>query len=60
MSDIQDHVNNIIKKHEASTTDPSINAYINKINNRILFKIKDENKLELQMSEIMKLLGSTK
>ena len=37
-----------------------INIYINKINNRLTFKIKDWYKLELQTPETMKLFGSTK
>ena len=34
--------------------------YVNKIENRITFKIKTEYYLELLMPETMKLLGSTK
>ena len=34
--------------------------YVNKIKNRIVFKIKTGNKLELLSPETMKLLGSTK
>ena len=34
--------------------------YVNKIENRITFKIKTEYYLELLLSETMKLLGSTK
>ena len=37
-----------------------INVYINRISNRLVFKIKDGYKLELQMPETMKLFGSTK
>ena len=35
-------------------------VYINRINNRLVFKIKDEYKLELQTPETMKLFPSTK
>ena len=42
------------------TVNPSIRIYINKIENRITFKIKTENCLELLTTETMKLLGSTK
>ena len=43
------------------TTIPPIHVYINRINNnRLVFKIKDGYKLELQMPETMKLFGSTK
>ena len=50
----------IIKKHEALTSVPPVYVYINRINNRLFFKIKDGYKLELQTSETMKLFGSTK
>ena len=39
---------------------PSIRIYVNKIGNRIIFKIKIEYYLELLMLETMKLLRSTK
>ena len=45
------------KKHKKLTTNPLIRFYIYRINNRLVFKIKDTYKLELQA---MKLLGSTK
>ena len=48
----------IISKTLAAT--PPIHVYINKINDRLVFKIKDGYKLELQTPETMKLLGSTK
>ena len=35
-------------------------TYINRINNRLVLKIKDGYKLKLQTSETMKLFGSTK
>ena len=40
MSDIQDYIEYIIKKHETLTTIPPIRVYINRINNRLLFKTK--------------------
>ena len=46
--DIQDYIKYIIKKREALTTIPPIHVYINRINNRLVFKIKDGYKLELQ------------
>ena len=56
VSDIQDYIDYIIKKHETSTfMFTSI-----EINNRLVFKIKDGYRIELQMSETMKLFGSTK
>ena len=39
---------------------PLICIYINRINNRLVFKLKDEYELELQTPEIMKSFGSTK
>ena len=49
-----------MKKHETVTDNPSIRIYINKIENRITFKIKTRYYLELLTPETMKLLGSTK
>ena len=59
MSDIQNYIEYIFKKHETLTAIPPIHVYINRINKRLGFKIKDEYKLELQTSETTKLLGST-
>ena len=56
VSDIQDYFEYILKKH----SNPSIRMYINRIENRITFKIKDGYYLELLTPETMKLLGSTK
>ena len=47
----------IIKKHEKI---PVIHVFINRINKRLVIKIKDSYKLELQTPETMKLFGSTK
>ena len=60
MSDIQDCIEYIVEKHETLTTIPPIHVHINRINNRLVFKIKDGYKLELQIPETMELLGSTK
>ena len=60
IDDIQDYFEFIIKKHETLTDNPSIKIYANRIKNRIVFKIKNGNKLELLTPETMKLLGSTK
>ena len=49
----------IIKKNKTLAKSPPIYVYINRINNRLLFKIKDGYKVELQMPETMKLFGST-
>ena len=51
MTNIQDFIEYIIKKQETLTTIPSIHVYINSINNRLMFKIKDEYKLDLQTPE---------
>ena len=58
--DIQDYIECIIKKHKTLTSTPPIYVYINRINNILVFKIKDGYKLELQTPETMKLFGSTK
>ena len=50
----------ILKKHEEKPVKISIKIYINKIENRIKFKIKTEYYLELLTTETLKLLGSTK
>ena len=57
---IQDYFEYILKEHETVTDNPSIMIYVNKMENRITFKIKTSYYLELLMPETMKLLGSTK
>ena len=52
--------NTFKNKHGENTNKPSVQIYVNKIENRIIFKIKDGYILELLTSEAMKLLGSTK
>ena len=59
ISDIQDYFEYILKKHSESVDNPSIRIYVNKIENRITFKIKSGYYLELLTPETMKLLGST-
>ena len=59
VSDIQDYFEYILKKHGESVDNPSIRMYINRIENRITFKIKNGYYLELLTPETMKLLGST-
>ena len=41
VSDIQDYFEYILKKHSESADNPSIRIYVNKIENRITFKIKN-------------------
>ena len=60
VSYIQNYIEYIVKKHETLTTIPPIHVYINKINNRLVFKIKNGYKLELPTPETMKLFGSIK
>ena len=60
VSDIQDYSKYILKKHGENTDKPSIQIYVNKIKNRITFKIKKGYSLELLTKETVKLLGSTK
>ena len=49
----------ILKNNGEKTDNPSIRIYVNKIENRIIFKIKTGYCLELFTPETMKLLGST-
>ena len=58
ISDIQDYFEYILKKHGENTDKPSIQIYVNKIENSITFKIKNGYSLELLTKETMKLLGS--
>ena len=60
ISEIQDYIEYIIKKHETIGENAPTLIYVNTINNRIVFKIKSGNKLESLSKETMKLLGSTK
>ena len=58
ISDIQDYFEYILKKHSESVDNPLIRIYVNRIENRITFKIKNGYYLELLTPETMKLLGS--
>ena len=61
VSDIQDYFEYIIEKHETIADNPPVQIYVNKIKNRIVFKIiKTGYKLELLTEETMQLLGSLK
>ena len=55
-----DYIEYIIKNHGTLTEISPIHVSINRINNRLMFKIKEWYKLELKISERMKLLCSTK
>ena len=59
ISDIEDYFEYVLKKHIENVDNPSIRIYVNKIKNRITFKIKSRHYLELLTLETMKLLGST-
>ena len=58
-SNIQDYLEYTLKKHGENVDKPSVHIYVNKIENRITFKIKGGYSLELLTPETMKLLGST-
>ena len=57
---VQNYFEYIIKKHETIADNPPVQIYVNKIKNRIVFKIKTGYKLELLSEETMGLLGSSK
>ena len=59
-SDIQYYFEYMLEKHGEDIDEPSIQIYLNKIENRITFKIRNRYSLELLTPETMKLLGSTK
>ena len=44
---------------EKNSDNPSVRTYVNKIENRITFKIKNGYSIELLTPETMKLIGST-
>ena len=59
VSNIQDYFEYILKKHGENIDNPSVKIYVNKIENRITFRIKNGYSLELLTSETIKLLEST-
>ena len=59
-SDIQDYFHCIIKKYKPIANNLPVQIYLNKIKNKIIFKIKAGYKLEPLSPETMKLLGSKK
>ena len=60
ISDIQDYFEYTLKKHNENIDNPSIKIYVNKIENRVTFKINKGYYLELLTPETMKLPASTK
>ena len=59
IQDIQDYFEYVLKKHGENNDNLSIGIYVNKIENRITFKIDTGYNLELLTPEVMKLLVST-
>ena len=57
VSNIPDYFEYILKKHGENTNKLSVQIYVNKIENRVTFKIKDGYGLELLTPQTMKLLG---
>ena len=53
VSDIQDYFEYILKKHGEDIDKPSLQIYVNKIENRVTFKIKNGYILELLTQETM-------
>ena len=60
VSDIQGYFKYIVKTHEAVADNPRIRIHVNKIENRIKYRIKTGYDLESVTPEMMKLFGSTK
>ena len=60
VSDIQNYFEYTIKKHETIADNPPVKIYLNKIRNKIVFKIKTGFKLELLSEETMQVLGSSR
>ena len=60
MSDIQDYFKYIIKKLEAVSGNAPIRMYVNKIENRVAFRIKTGYYLELLSPKTVEVPGSTK
>ena len=59
VSDVQDYFEYILKKHRENFDNPPVKINVNKIENRITFRIKNGYSLELLIPETMKLFGST-
>ena len=59
IADIQNYFECIIKKHGTITGNTPVLFYVNKIKNRIIFKVKSGYKLELLSKETMQLLENS-
>ena len=60
VSDIHDYCEFILEKHVKDIDEPLVHICVNKIENRITFKIKKGYSFKILTLETMKLLGSTK
>ena len=60
VSDIRDYFEYVLKKDRDDVNKESVQISVNKIENRVTFKIKNGYNLELSTQETMKLLGSIK
>ena len=60
VSDIKGYFEYLLKKHGEDIDKSPVQIYVNKIENRVIFKIKNGYSLELLTPETIKLLGSTK
>ena len=60
VSDVQDYFKYILKKHGEDIDKPSVHLYVNKLENRVAFKMKNGYSLERVTPEAMKFFGSTK
>ena len=60
VSDIQDYFEYIINTNKTIADNLPVQTYLNKMKNKIVFKIKRGYKLELLSPKTMKLLRSTK
>ena len=59
VSNVKDYFEYIFKKHGRNIDKLSVKTYVNKIENRITFKIKNGQSLELLTPKTMKLLVNT-
>ena len=59
ISNIHNYFEYMLKKHGKNTDNPSVQIFVNKIENRVTFKIKDGYSLEILTPETMKLPRST-
>ena len=60
ISDIQDYFEYILKTHGEGIDKPSVQIYVNEIENRVTFKIKSGYSLELLTSEAINYLEALK